>query len=195
MLGIVLDGICIFLVLMAIWGGLRRGFLISVYNLLSIIFISLSVLHIYPKFTTLVKMKVPVLPEGFGDFVSVGILFLGFMMIARLFRELLVFFLVIPEVSGWEKFVALILSTLTGIISASMFMFWIYLSPWEELAGEVENGRISRYLYILPAEMYTFTCDTLIRPYFKSRFLPNDLVYLGNDSRIRNLFGGKQKKK
>ncbi len=190
MLKIVLDIFCVFLILISAFSGLRRGFLIAVYNFVSMAIIVLSVLHVYPRFTDIVKTKIPVLPLGFGDFVSVGILFIGFMMIARLLRELLVFFLVIPEPAGLEKVIAMLLGMLTGIISASMFMFWLYLSPWDSVISAIEEGRLSKYLYILPARSYTFFCDTLIRPYFKGKFVPNHLVYLENKSaRV----GGKKK--
>ncbi len=189
MLKVVLDVFCVFLILISAFSVLRRGFLVSIYNLVAMGIIVLSVLQIYPKFTDIVKVRIPVLPSGFGDFVSVGILFIGFMMIARLLRELLVFFIVMPEPAGLERFVAMLLGAITGIMSASMFMFWLYISPWDSVISAIEEGRLSRYLYILPAKGYTFFCDTLIRPYFKGKFTPNHLVYLeGEGKRI----GGKK---
>ncbi len=177
---LVLDAFCVLIILFGILSALKRGILVAIYNVVVTYLVVMIVLHIYPRFTDMVKARLPVLPEGFGDFLSVGVLFIGFMVIARLVRELIVFFFITAEPSGLERIFSLMLGAISGILSASMFMFWVYLAPWGE-ENLVESGRLSRYLYILPAEVYTFTTDTLLKPYLKAKFTPNPLVYLGDE--------------
>ncbi len=179
--GVVMDIFVILLIVLAVLGGIKRGLLVAVYNVVAIFVILMVVLHSYPEVTDAIKARFPVLPTEFGDFVSVGMLLVGSMLVARIFRELLVFFFVSSSAFGLERLFSALLSLITGVLTSAMFMFWIYLAPWDFAVKSVENGRLSRYLYVLPSQIYTFVFKKLFLPHFHLR--PNTLVYLTEEKK------------
>ncbi len=174
---VAVDFLAVFILFIALVTAIRKGLVVTVYNLVSITVIIFVVLHIYPSITDLIKQRIPVLPEGFGDFLSVGVLFIGFMVIARLLRELLMFFLSAGSPGTIEKIISLFLGMGVGVLTASMFLFWLYLSPWKVVEKSITNSRFSSYLWQLPSNLYTVATDYLIKPYLNKRFSPNKLVY------------------
>ncbi len=178
MISIIIDALVLIVVIMSVLSTVKRGLLVGIYNIFAVVFILLFTLHFYPRVTDIVKVKMPVLPVGFGDFVAFGLLFTGLMIVIRLFRELLLFFLAGSQVSLFEKLFGIILGSITGILSASLFTFWIYLSPWKGMEGSLEKTRLAKHIYSLPAYVYTLSSDYIIRPYLNRGFVPNKLVYI-----------------
>ncbi len=178
MISVVVDALILLVIVISILSAVKRGLLVGIYNVIAVLFILLFSLHFYPRVTDIVKVKMPVLPTGFGDFIAFGLLFTGLMIVIRLFRELLLFFLAGSQVSLFEKLFGIVLGSIAGILSASLFTFWIYLSPWKALEGSIEKTRLAKHIYSLPAYVYTLSADYVIRPYLNRGFVPNKLVYI-----------------
>ncbi len=174
---LVVDIICVIIIVISVLANLKRNVVFGIYDLVASIVVLLIVLHFYPVATDWVKTKFSVLPEGFGDFLAVGFSLFSAFVLAKILKELITFFVIAIEPGFMERIINLLLEFCAGAVTASLFCFWVYLSPWETTVKAVESGRISSVIYSLPAQIYTFTIDYLIKPYVNKSFEPNELVY------------------